>query len=196
MWNKKEVHGFDTGWTMWPWPLTSPMTLTSDFSRSNFKIAVSQELLFDWCETKRRHTNQILGWLYGLILWPHPWPWPCSFKVWVWNSLIWGMGGLTDMELKGCELIIHDHDRDLWVTMVGWVDVMHSDWGDFRHWGAVDISSFFMAQPSYDNTCTVFSVMIPKVHVLSSQGYAVSNHTRNKKGVSWEIFNETQSVAW
>ena len=23
----------DTGWTMWPWPLTSPMTLTFDFSR-------------------------------------------------------------------------------------------------------------------------------------------------------------------
>ena len=22
MWNKNEVHRFDTGWTMWPWPLT------------------------------------------------------------------------------------------------------------------------------------------------------------------------------
>ena len=27
------------------------------------------------------------------------------------------------------------------VTMVGWADVPDSDWGDFRHWCAVDISS-------------------------------------------------------
>ena len=32
------------------------------------------------------------------------------------------MGGLIDIEQKGCESIIHDHDRDLWVTMVGWLD--------------------------------------------------------------------------
>ena len=41
-----------------------------------------------------------------------------------------GGGELIDMEWKGCESIIHDHECDLWVTMVGWVDV-------------VDISSFF-----------------------------------------------------
>ena len=45
------------------------------------------------------------------------------------------------MERKGCELIIHDHGGDLWVTLVGWVDVPYSDWGDFRRWRAVDISS-------------------------------------------------------
>ena len=54
IWNEKEVHQLDTGWTMWPWPLTSPMTLTFDFSMSSFKIAVSEELLSDWCETKRK----------------------------------------------------------------------------------------------------------------------------------------------
>ena len=74
-------------------------------------------------------------------LWPHPWPWPCSFKVKVWNSLIWGKGGLINMERKGCEWIIHDHDHNLWVTMVGWVDVPNSEWGDFRRQHAVDISS-------------------------------------------------------
>ena len=45
MWNEKEVHRFDTGCNMLPWPLTSLMTLTLDVSRSNFEIAVSQELL-------------------------------------------------------------------------------------------------------------------------------------------------------
>ena len=45
MWNKKEVHWLDTGYNMWPWPLTSLMTLTLDVSRSNFEIALSPELL-------------------------------------------------------------------------------------------------------------------------------------------------------
>ena len=38
---------------------------------------------------------------------------------------------LIDMEQKECELIIHDHD--LWVNMVGWVDVPGSDQSDFNH---------------------------------------------------------------
>ena len=65
MWNEKEMLRFDTGWTMWPWPLTSPMTLTFDFSRSNFKIAVSEELLSDRCETKRK---QIRYWADCMLL--------------------------------------------------------------------------------------------------------------------------------
>ena len=51
------------------------------------------------------------------------------------------VGALIYTERKGCELIIHDHDCDLWVTIVGWVDVLYSDWGDFRRRRAVDISS-------------------------------------------------------
>ena len=42
---QKEVHRLHVGYNMWPWPLTSLMTLTLDVSRSNFEIAVSQELL-------------------------------------------------------------------------------------------------------------------------------------------------------
>ena len=47
----------------------------------------------DWCETKRGCISWILGALCDIDLCPHPWPWLCSFKVKVWNSLIWGMGG-------------------------------------------------------------------------------------------------------
>ena len=54
-----------------------------------------------------------------------------------------GVGALIDMERKGCESIIHDHDCDLWVTMVGWWDVPYSDWGDFRRRRAIDISSLY-----------------------------------------------------
>ena len=49
----------------------------------------------DWCETKRRCIGWILGKLCDLDLSPDLWPWPRSFKVKVWNSLIWGMEGLT-----------------------------------------------------------------------------------------------------
>ena len=52
-----------------------------------------------------------------------------------------GVEVLIDMERKGCESIVHDHDWDLWVTMVGWMDVPYSDWGDLRRRRAVDISS-------------------------------------------------------
>ena len=63
-----------------------------------------------------------------------------------------GGGGLIDTEQKGCEWIIHDHDCDLWVAMVGWVDAPFSDWGDFRRRHAIDISSFF--SDSFRSTAT------------------------------------------
>ena len=44
-------------------------------------------------------------------------------------------------EWEACELIIHDHD--IWVIIVGWVDVLGSDRGDLRHGRAVDISSHY-----------------------------------------------------
>ena len=107
----------------------------------------------DWCETKRRCIGWILGELCDLDLWPHTWPWPCNFNVKVCNSLIWGMGGLIDMEWKRCELIIHDHDCDLCLTLVGWVDVPYSDLGDLRRRRAVDISSF--SCDNCENTCAL-----------------------------------------
>ena len=51
------------------------------------------------------------------------------------------MGGPIDLEQKRFESIIHDHDHEPWVTMVGWVDVSGSDWGDFRRQRAIGISS-------------------------------------------------------
>ena len=41
MLNEKEARQLDTGSTMWPRSLTSPMTLTVKFSRSNFERALS-----------------------------------------------------------------------------------------------------------------------------------------------------------
>ena len=54
------------------------------------------------------------------------------------------MGWPVDKERKGCESSIHDHNIDFCVTMIECVDVPDSDWGDFRHRRAVDISSCFI----------------------------------------------------
>ena len=102
MWNKKEVHRLDPGWTMWPLTFDPTHDLDLVVSRSKFEIALFGE-----------------GGGGG-----------------------GGGGELIAMEWKGCESIIHNHDRDLWVSMVGWVDVPFIDWGDFRRRRAVDISSF------------------------------------------------------
>ena len=111
-WCEKEVHRFDAGSNMWLWPLTSPMTMTWKFSRLNFEIALSQELVtvvwscYMW-NKKEANTR------------PTMWPFPLKtlmtkFKVKVWNNIISGMWGPID------------HDCDFWVTMVdGWMYQIH-----------------------------------------------------------------------
>ena len=42
------------------------------------------------------------------------------------------MGGLTEMELNGCESTIDDYDHDLCVIRVGRLDILDSDEGEFR----------------------------------------------------------------
>ena len=42
IWNDKEVHWLDTGYNMWSWPFTSPMTLTLEVSRSNCEKDLSE----------------------------------------------------------------------------------------------------------------------------------------------------------
>ena len=113
MWSEKEVHWLDTGYNMWPWPLTSIMTLTLDVSRSKFEIALSLELLVWLMWNEKEVSYMILGQLYDLALWPHSWPWPWSFKVRVWKNFISGMGRPIDNKRKGCQTSIHDHDIEL-----------------------------------------------------------------------------------
>ena len=51
-------------------------------------------------EMKRKY-KWVLGQLFDLGLWPHPWPEPWIFKVKIWNRHISVMGEPTDMEWKG-----------------------------------------------------------------------------------------------
>ena len=77
LWNEKEVHWFDTGYNIWPWPLTSLMTLTLDVSRSNFKIALSPEFLV-WLMWNEKEVS-----LYdtGPIVWPCPLTTPMTLTL-------------------------------------------------------------------------------------------------------------------
>ena len=144
MWNEKEVDRLDAGYNMWHWHLTSLMTLTLDVSRSNFEIALSQELLV-WIDVK-----------------------------WKWNGLIWYWGDCMTLPFDHTHDLDHGVEisrsksemalsqewdgRLTWnekyvshpfmtmiltsVTMVGWADVPDSDWDDFKRRRAVDISSW------------------------------------------------------
>ena len=129
MWNKKEVHWLDTGYNMWPWPLTSLMTLTLDVSRSNFEIALSQELLvwLMWNE------NEVSLYNTGPIVWPCPLTTPMTLTLTLeseialsqeWDSRL--MGKEKDVTHPFMTMILTS------VTMVGWADVPDSEWGDFR----------------------------------------------------------------
>ena len=100
---------------------TLTFDLTHDLDLWFFKVKLQNSYISRmviWLMWNKKKTNQLdtglTVWSSGLALWPQPWPWPCSFKVKVWNSLIWGMGWgwgvLIDMEQKGCESIIHDHN--------------------------------------------------------------------------------------
>ena len=108
------------GASVWFWVncVTSTFDLTHDielwFFKVNFQNSCISEIAI-WLMWNKKKANKLLGCrLYGLALWPHPWPWPCSFKLRSkLYSLIWVMVGLIDMERKGCESIIHDHYRDL-----------------------------------------------------------------------------------
>ena len=75
------------------------------------------------CETNQ--INLIPDRRYGLTLWPHTWPWPWILRAQF--EIASGMETPTNKQRKGCESIIHDNHRDLWVTMVEWVDLVDND---------------------------------------------------------------------
>ena len=86
---------------MWPWALT----LTLDFQGQILKKSVSQEWedRFTWNE--RDVSRYEVGPHCDFEVWPYPWPWPWILKVKFWKRCISGMGGLINMEQKGCESI-------------------------------------------------------------------------------------------
>ena len=96
---------------MWPQPFTSPMT----FSKSNFEKHYLNYCQSGWYVTKMEKINWILGQLCDLAN-GHTQDLDLEFqdkiKIWVWSSLISGMGGTVGMERKGCKSNFPNHYRD------------------------------------------------------------------------------------
>ena len=139
MWNEKEVHRFNTGYNMWPWPLTSLMTLILDVSRSQFQ-------------------NSCISGIVGLI----DVKWKGSESIWYWaDCMTLPLDHTHDLDLgvsrSESEIAISQESggRSTWnekdvshqfmtmmltsVTMVWLADAPDSD---FRRRRAVDISSY------------------------------------------------------
>ena len=140
MWNEKEAHWLDTGYNMWPWPLTSLMTLTLDVSRSNFEIALPTELLV-WLMLWKG--SDLIWYLANCMTLPFDHTHDLDLGVSRSESEIalsqeWG--SLLTMNEKDAS---HPFMTMILtcVTMVGWADVLDSDRGDFRRRHAVNISS-------------------------------------------------------
>ena len=122
MWHEKEVHWLDTGYNMWPWSLTSFMTLTLDVSRSNFK---GNELIWYWadCITLPFGHTHVLD--LGVSR--------SESEI----DLLGGRLTWNEKDLRHpCMTMILTS-----VTIVGWADVPDSDRGDFRRPRAVNIYS-------------------------------------------------------
>ena len=126
MWNEKEVHRFDIGHNLWPWPLASLMTLTLHVSRSNFEIAVSQELLV-WLMWNEK---EVSWYDTGLTVWHCPLTTPMTLTLefldlGVWRSeseiaIYQEFGGRLTWNEKD---VSHPFMILTNVTMVGWADV-------------------------------------------------------------------------
>ena len=107
-----------------------------------FIVKHTMVLPWEWLVLLTWNKEEFIGWILGHLCDLDLWPWPWIIKGQIWYRCVSGMGGPIDMEQKAFESIIHDHDWDLCLTMLGYVDVWDSDWGDFRHQCAIDISSF------------------------------------------------------
>ena len=88
-------------------------------SRSNMKFAISQPKM-----VRSKYIDWILGIKCNHWVWPWSWTWHWISKVKFLNSRISGIGGPIDIEQKG---VIHDHDRDLFVTKMRRKDLPDSD---------------------------------------------------------------------
>ena len=104
--------------------------------------------------------------------------------------LVWNTGKL-------CESVIHDHDNDLCVTILGRMGVQDSDWGDCKRQGVVDTSSLYpcpmkLVEGILDLPCRS---VCPSVDMVSIWPYAHLNglvqERRNSSALAMELHEKT-----
>ena len=97
----KECKSIGSKGPLWLWTLTSPMTLTLDFQGQILIKLYLRNGRIDWHGMKVIWVDRMLSPLCDLDLWC--WPW--TSKVILWNNHVPRMGGMINMEQKGCEPI-------------------------------------------------------------------------------------------
>ena len=120
--------------------------------------------VYSGADQRKHQSSALLAVVQGihrrLVNSPHKWP--VTRKIFPFDDVIMAMGWPVDMEPKECESSIHDHDSDFWVTMMRWVDIPDSNWGNFRHLHAVDISS--LSPCTHVSFITLYLVYITPVY--------------------------------
>ena len=147
------------------------------FFRSNMKFAISQAINQIWSNCHEMKSKRF-DWTLSNKCSHRVWPWPWIFKVKFWNSPISGIGGPIDNEQSG---VIHDHDRDLFVTKMKCKQLPDSDQGDFRCRRAVDsvllisiIGGFIRIWPSIPNQFVIASYLAVAEHQIVFSLHSVS----------------------
>ena len=112
------THIFETTGTGWIYTIWNSMelsrsvvvhhghlTLTLYFQGQILKMLYLRNGRADWHGTKGIEVDGMLASHCDIQLWPHPWHWPCIFKVTFLNSCISGTGWSNNIERKGYESI-------------------------------------------------------------------------------------------
>ena len=117
------------------------MTLTLGFQRSNFEAPGAQDwICLVWNATEGNWLDD------GLTLWHRPLATLMTLTLdFQGHSLIepyFINARPIGMEWKGFNAIVHDRDRYIWMTRVGWVNVLDTNRRDFQCRHAVDTTIF------------------------------------------------------
>ena len=140
-----QCHTFDwsdlgnTESTMWPWSVTYLMTLTLDFSRSNFNKAVYQEM-FLWLMWYVKKVNQLVT---------GPTMWPCSLAIPMTMTSKY-QGQCVKQFISAMRGPIHMERRDVshpFMTMT--LTFVRPWWGGLMYWTVIGVILYICVPSTY-----------------------------------------------
>ena len=125
---KKEERQLNAGPTMWPQPLTWPWPWI--FQSQIWNCCISRV----GCLIEVKWKRKSVGWWtdYLTLNFGPTHDLNLDLSSQILKLPFMGNGRFDWYETNGHGSIIHDHDRDIWLTTMGWGDVLDSDPSDLR----------------------------------------------------------------